>query len=174
MAAREMTDRGAGDVMLATRPVPEWRRREATALDDDFLFALYVSTRSDLDALGWPEATRAAFCELQWRAQRAGYAATHPDAHSEVLEIDGRPQGRLLTAETDVELVVVDLALLPAAQGHGVGRQVLEALQRAAGSSGRTVRLSVEDANPARRLYERLGFVAGEVHGIHTEMRWHS
>jgi len=175
MAARSSTHAGGSSALtLEAPPAPAWTRRPATAADDAFLLALYASTRSDLDPLGWPEATRAAFCELQWRAQRAGYAAAYPHARSEVLEVDGRPAGRLLISEADAELVVVDVALLPDARGRGVGRQVLEELQIAAAASRRSVRLQVLDESPARRLYERLGFVATGIHGIHTEMRWPS
>src|ERR1039458_6300028 len=175
MGTQMIADGGrAGAATLEAPPVPAWTRRPAIAADDAFLLALYDATRNDLDPLDWPEATRATFCELQWRAQRAGYAAAYPDALSEVLEIDGRPAGRVLSAETDAELVLLDLALVPTARGRGIGRQVLEGLQLRATTSGRSVRLQVVDGSPARRLYERMGFVATEVHGIHTEMRWPS
>jgi ribosomal protein S18 acetylase RimI-like enzyme len=45
-------------------------------------------------------------------------------------------------------------------QGRGVGGALLGALLRAAAADGlRAVSLSVEPHNPARRLYERYGFV---------------
>lgn len=49
-------------------------------------------------------------------------------------------------------------------RGRGIGGQLLDAAIRAARSKGlRRISLSVEEGNPARRLYERAGFAwAGE------------
>ena len=56
-------------------------------------------------------------------------------------------------------------------RGRGIGGQLLDAAIRAARSKGlRRISLSVEEGNPARRLYERAGFAwAGE--GL-TPGRW--
>ena len=44
-------------------------------------------------------------------------------------------------------------------RGQGIGGQLLDAATRAARSKGlRRISLSVEEGNPARRLYERAGF----------------
>lgn len=44
-------------------------------------------------------------------------------------------------------------------RGQGIGGQLLDAAIRAARSKGlRRISLSVEEGNPARRLYERAGF----------------
>ena len=147
-------------------------RRPATVADDAFLCELYASTRADLAVGDWPDATRGAFCEMQWRAQRAGYAASYPDALDDVIEVNGRRAGRVLIGVGTREIVLVDLALLPDVRDLGVGRQVIEDLQREAARMGRAVRLQVAAGNRARALYERLGFVASEQHGVRTEMTW--
>ncbi len=61
------------------------------------------------------------------------------------------------------ELRLVDISLLPAHRGSGVGTELLRALQQEATTAGKPLRLSVARDNPARRLYARLGFtpVAG-------------
>jgi ribosomal protein S18 acetylase RimI-like enzyme len=159
-------------VSVETATARTYSRRTATAADDAFLRELYASTRADLEVVDWPDETRAAFCEMQWRAQRAGYASSYPGALDEVIEVNGRPAGRVLIGEMAGVLVLVDLALLPDVRGLGVGRQVIEDLQREAAVTGRGVRLQVAAGNPARGLYERLGFVASEQHGVHTEMTW--
>ena len=158
---------------VETTTARTYSRRAATAADDAFLCELYASTRTDLDAVDWPGETRAAFCEMQWRAQRAGYAASYPGALDDVIDVDGRPAGRVLIGARAGDLVLVDLALVPDVQGLGVGRQVIEDLQREAAGTGRGVSLQVAAGNRARALYERLGFVASEQHGVHTEMTWH-
>lgn len=147
-------------------------RRAATAADDAFLRALYASTRTDLDGVGWPDEMRDAVFEMQWRAQRAGYAATHPRARDEIVELDGRPVGRLLVDGDADDVVLVDVALVQECRGLGIGRELVEDVQRRAAASGREVRLHVATGSPARRLYERLGFVVGGGSEMHIEMRW--
>ncbi|HYU40170.1 MAG TPA: GNAT family N-acetyltransferase [Acidimicrobiia bacterium] len=50
------------------------------------------------------------------------------------------------------------IAVLPAHRGKGVGGQLLRELLDAARGTLRAVSLSVRADNPARRLYERIGF----------------
>ncbi len=149
-----------------------WRLRTASADDEPFLLELYSSTRQDLDVPGWPDGMRRQLCELQWRAQRSGYASTHPGAVDKVVEVDGLPAGRLLVDAGADDLLVVDLALLPQLRGRGLGGALLAEVQRDAARTGRGVRLSVEIGNPARSLYERLGFTEIASHGLHAELRW--
>lgn len=56
-----------------------------------------------------------------------------------------------------------DLAVLPDYRGRGVGRQLLAVVEQLARSLGCTkVTLEVLEANPARKLYEALGYTAPE------------
>ena len=52
------------------------------------------------------------------------------------------------------------IAVLPGHRGRGAGSQLMAALIDAARERYRALSLSVSPDNPARRLYERLGFVA--------------
>lgn len=52
----------------------------------------------------------------------------------------------------------VSLALLPEYRGIGIGTALLEELIHAASAHYQAISLSVSLGNPARRLYERLGF----------------
>lgn len=60
------------------------------------------------------------------------------------------------------ELLMDGIAVAPEARGGGIGTRLLQRLQQFAAEEGyRQLRLDVIDTNPAaRRLYERLGFVA--------------
>ena len=69
---------------------------------------------------------------------------------------------------------VNDIALLPEWRGQGLGHQVLQHLMTEARAQGRSVTIYVEAGNPARRLYDRLGFLPeGQREGVHQFMRWH-
>ena len=137
--------------------------RLVSPADDAFLFELYASTRPDIALLGLGDAQRDVLLRGQWLAQRHGYLARYPHGEHQLVLLDGRPVGRLWVAREPGELRLVDLSLLPAHRGAGVGTELLRALQREATEAGKPLRLSVARDNPARRLYARLGFtpVAG-------------
>lgn len=136
--------------------------RPVTPEDDAFLFELYATTRPDIASLGLPEAQRDMLLRMQWLAQRQGYAARHPHAEHQLVLVGERPAGRLWVAREPTELRLVDISLLPAHRGSGLGTTLLQALQQEATATGKPLRLSVARDNPARRLYARLGFTTVE------------
>lgn len=138
--------------------------------DDDlpFVAALYASTRAEeVAATGWPPEMQAAFLDQQHRAQHSYYRTAHPAGEWLVIERDGVPVGRLYLAEFEGMLLLVDISLVPAARGTGLGTAILTDLF--AGEKRPAV-LHVERFNPARRLYERLGFGQVEDKGIYLRM----
>jgi GNAT superfamily N-acetyltransferase len=96
-----------------------------------------------------------------------------------VAEEDGGPIGavwyrRFTEAEhghgyVDDETPELAIAVVDGFRGRGVGRRLLEAIHERARQDGlRRIALSVEDENPAKRLYARLGyaeFEPGDGHG---------
>jgi ribosomal protein S18 acetylase RimI-like enzyme len=55
------------------------------------------------------------------------------------------------------------IAILPAYQGQGIGAKLIGDLLKETASKGIPLQLNVLKVNPARKLYERLGFrVIGE------------
>jgi ribosomal protein S18 acetylase RimI-like enzyme len=103
---------------------------------------------------------------------RAG-EPTDDDAHrarllhrydaAQVICIDGAPAGLLKAHRTDTEWVVVQLQITPALQGRGIGEQAMRIVLHAATVDAVPVTLQVLKGNPAKRLYERLGFeIVGE------------
>ena len=66
----------------------------------------------------------------------------------------------------------MDIALLPEHRGAGIGSAVLRGLLAEAAAAGKPVRIHVERLNPARRLYERLGFAPIEDKGVYYLMEW--
>lgn len=144
-------------------PVPPARpsSRPVAAIDDAFLFELYASTRAEeLAAWGWSAAQQEPFVRMQWLAQKRGYEARYPSEGHCILELEGRPVGRLWVVRGEHELRLVDVTLLPAHRGRGLGTGVLRSLQEEAARAGKPLRLHVTRNNPALRLYTRLGFTA--------------
>ena len=75
-----------------------------------------------------------------------------------MVERDGRPIGRLYRDLRKDEIRVVDIALLTGERGRGVGGRLMRDVLAEARERGLAVRIHVERTNPARRLYDRLGF----------------
>lgn len=145
--------------------------RPATDADRSFLLDVYRSTREDELALtGWSDADKDAFVEMQFAAQDRSYRQAYPDARFLVILRDGRPVGRLYLVRLADEIRVVDIALLHGHRGAGIGSALLASILADADADGLAVRLHVEPWNPARRLYERLGFRTLEQRGVYAFM----
>jgi ribosomal protein S18 acetylase RimI-like enzyme len=137
------------------------------ARDDDrgLLFEVYASTRTEeLAAVPWSDEQKRVFLQQQFDAQDADYRSRRQDAQFFVIEVDGAPAGRLYRSYLDEdpprELRIMDIALLPDFRGRGIGSSLLDDLMAEADAAGLVLSLHVEKWNPARRLYDRLGFVA--------------
>jgi ribosomal protein S18 acetylase RimI-like enzyme len=147
--------------------------RPATEADRGFLLELYGSTREpELAQVAWAEGAKQAFLEQQFSLQDSHYRANYPGATLEVIEVEGRPAGRLYVQRGDGGIRVMDIAVAPAYRGRGVGTRLLRELMEEAESTGRPLSAHVEMQNPALRLYERLGFVPIEEHGAYLLMEW--
>lgn len=145
--------------------------RPATPADRELLTAVYASTRAEeMAALAWPPAEKDAFVLMQFDAQDRHYRTHFPHADYDVVVVDGRPAGRLYVDRGPGELRILDVALLPEARAMGIGTSLLRDLMAEADAAGVPVRLHVETYNPARRLYERLGFTAAGQTGVHVLM----
>ena len=139
--------------------------------DLPFIAALYATTRADeVAATGWPEEMRRAFLAQQHLAQHSHYARVWPDAERLIVERAGEPIGRLYLGADGDGLRIIDISLLPAERGRGLGGAILVDVIAAAEAAGRTVSIHVEKTNPARRLYERLGFLLVEDRGLYDLM----
>ena len=138
--------------------------------DDDlpFVAALYASTRAEeVASTGWPPEMQAAFLDQQHRAQHGYYRTVYPEGEWLLIERSGAPIGRLYLAEQDGMLLLVDISLLPAERGNGLGTAILNDLLT---GEKRPVELHVERFNPALRLYQRLDFEAVEDGAIYLRM----
>jgi len=154
-------------------PSPPVHRRPVAESDRDFLLALYASTRAhEMQLVPWTPEDKAAFLEMQFRAQDQFYRQNYPEARYDVLEIDGQPAGRLYVDSRSEEIRIIDIAIVPAQQSRGIGTQLLRELQDAAAASGRAVTIHVDLDNRALRFYERLGFRGVEQRGGYLFMQW--
>jgi ribosomal protein S18 acetylase RimI-like enzyme len=153
------------DVQLTLRPV--------NAGDDELIYQVYASTRSDEMALvDWTAEQKAVFLRAQVNAQTAHYKTHFPTAEQTIIQREGVPVGRLILNRSKDMIHIIDIALLPEARNAGIGSAVMKDVMEEAARDNRQVMLRVEFFNPARRLYARLGFVQTREMSIYHEMVW--
>jgi len=130
---------------------------------------------------GFEPAPRSLLDEPEIRRYTDEWGA-RPDDLGLVALADGEPVGaawlRLFSAAepgygfVDEATPELSVALQAEFRGAGIGTRLLRALLDEARARGvAAVSLSVQDANPARRLYERLGFVPVRDDGETAVMR---
>lgn len=145
--------------------------RPCVPADREFLVRVYWSTRVDELALtGWSPDECERFVRMQFDLQDTYYAQTFPGTDRSVVLEGDVPAGRLYVLRDERAISVLDITLLPEYRGRGIGTALLRDLIAEGGRSGLPVRIQVEVFNPARALYERLGFVAVGEFGIRIEM----
>ena len=145
--------------------------RHAAVEDQQFLFSLYARGRAkEVAAWGWNAVQQEMFLRLQFNAQQRWYEVAYQGAEHNVVLCEGKPVGQLLVLRKDREILLVDIAIMPEYQNRGLGTKLLQAL--IAESEDRTlpVRLQVQHTNPAKHLYERLGFSETSKDDVYSQM----
>ena len=123
--------------------------RQALESDRAFVERVYFETqRWIIEAL------------LGWRGddvEAERFAEQYDAANTAIIVVDGDDAG-WLTVQRDSDIYVQSIYLVAKQQRRGIGTRLLQQLLDEARKHGTTVRLDTARINPARRLYERLGF----------------
>lgn len=148
---------------LSFRPIREQ--------DVEFLYKVYAATREEEMALtGWDEQQKEEFLRMQFNLQHTQYLGNYPDASFEILLFDNIPAGRLYVDRREKEIRIIDIAVLPEFRKLGIGSTILKDLITEADEKNLPLNCHVERLNPARKLYEKLGFKLKEDRGMHFFM----
>jgi len=123
--------------------------RPATPEDSDFIYQVKVDALKDFitQTWGWDD-------DFQWNFHRKNF---RPEI-TQVIKDGNTDAGFLIVEESDNEIRISEINLLTNHQGKGIGSQIVRELQATARAKGKWVELQTLKVNPARRLYERLGF----------------
>jgi GNAT superfamily N-acetyltransferase len=149
---------------LSLRPVSD--------SDSAFIVSLFFSVRApEFAQLGWPEPVLRQFVGQQEQLQHLHYRAAYPDAEWLVVEQAGEPIGRIYVDEGEDSILLVDISLIPERRQQGLGTALISDLIDRSERGGKATLLSVAWDNPARRLYERLGFRPTDEGGAYAGMR---
>lgn len=124
--------------------------RKATQADAEFLYHVLKATMQAYvdQTWGWDEA-----------AQRARFQEEFEPGKDRIIVLNGEDIGVIGVEEGEEELFLDKIYILPAYQRRGIGTRLIQDVLDRAFQESLPVRLRVLKVNPARRLYERLGFV---------------
>ncbi|MEU4190351.1 GNAT family N-acetyltransferase [Kribbella sp. NPDC026611] len=127
-----------------------WTLRPATTDDLEHLTDLRaVVMRPDLERLGRYDEHRVR------QRLRDGFSA----ANTRIIEVDGEFAGSIAVRPEADRHWLEHFYLARQHQGRGVGSAVLRSVLEQADAAGTTLSLNVLQGSPARKLYERHGFV---------------
>lgn len=157
------------DKDLFLRPISE--------KDMSVLQVIYGSTRAqEMDRLvDWTEEMKQSFVAQQFLAQHQYYQQNYKGADFWIIENNKTTIGRLYVHSNfqGKEIRIVDISILPAFRGKGIGGRLLQDLQQVAKALNRPLSIHVEVFNPARNLYTRMGFkMISETNGVYHLMQW--
>jgi len=128
--------------------------RPARSDDYDFALGLYVEAIKAyaIAYMAWDEAV-----------ETARFARLWMPANTRIITRDGIAIGWLAASERASDIFLQQLYIMSDHQRRGIGTRVMELLLTQWRATGKPIVLGVLKNNPARRLYERLGFtVVGE------------
>jgi RimJ/RimL family protein N-acetyltransferase len=146
--------------------------RPVTEAYEEFLFSVYASSRAEeLARIPWNAEQKDAFLRMQFKAQKQHYAAEHPQAVHEIIWADGIPVGRIYLDRSSEALHILDITILAEHRNGGIGSFVLRQVMDEAARTQKPVTIYVENFNPSRRLFNRLGFEQVEEKGFHLLLK---
>jgi GNAT superfamily N-acetyltransferase len=140
--------------------------RAALQSDAAFLTDVVIETTRDQGRLARD------FDENAFRMLYEKWSATQLDT-TWVIVVDGADAGRLRVMRTPDAIELAGIQLLPAYQGIGIGRLLLNGLKQEAGERRTPLELSVERDNPrALAFYVREGFTLVTTTDTDHVLRW--
>ncbi len=136
--------------------------RPAVQEDYSFVYDLNcLAMRSYIEATwGWDDALQQHHFEHNFK----------PEAN-QIIMLDRQAIGLLSVKQNGTEVFISSILILPEHQNKGIGSLIISKITEQAQQQGHSVTLQVLKVNPARRLYERLGFIIEGETDTHFKMR---
>lgn len=145
--------------------------RASVEADRHFLQRVFESTREEeFRSGGFDEPTLRVLLASQFSAQDAYYRRHYPRGRFDVVFAGHVPVGRFYHDWDGAEARIIDIALMPACRGSGIGTALMYAAVADAARRGMCAILYVESGNPVQALYRRLGFEQVGENGVYALM----
>ncbi len=137
--------------------------RPATADDFNYLWNLHREALRETVAsvYGWEDAWQLNYFKERFDPKTR-----------QIILYDGQPAGCLGLEWQEYALYIAYIAISDAYRGQGLGTAILKDILRRGSAAGLPVTLGVLRGNPAKRLYERLGFVVTDEEKTRTMMAY--
>lgn len=120
----------------------------------------------------WTDEQKKNFLCMQFNAQHHYYHEQFSRARFDIIEQGNTAIGRLYVDRRVDEIRIIDIALLPAHRGQGIGGNIMQSLIDEAACDDKSLSIHVEHNNPAMHLYQRLGFRHVSDEGVYYFMKW--
>ena len=135
--------------------------RPALENDIDFLYALHVATMKEyVDKVwGWDDGV-----------QESLFRQNYIPAQIQIITMDGKDIGMLSVEEREDDVFLRVIEIHPEHQGQGIGTAIIKKIIADGAQNTKPVRLRVLKVNPAKGLYDRLGFSIVEETSTHYIM----
>ncbi|HET9992701.1 MAG TPA: GNAT family N-acetyltransferase [Kofleriaceae bacterium] len=104
--------------------------------------------------------------------QRASANADFDALPVEIIERGGVAIGYQIVEHNDDHWRLDEIALVAPERNRGIGTDLVRAIMASARAAGMPLRLNCLRANPARRLYDRLGFRVIAEEDVRVRMEW--
>jgi len=138
-----------------------YQLRSATDEDYDFFYRLQVAAMKEYvtQTYGWDDAVQERYLRRKF-----------DEREHRIIVVEGRDVGVLEIDQMENEVALVNIQIMPAYQRQGVGTTVIRDVLADASRKGLPTTLWVMKVNPAKELYERLGFEVVEETSTHYRM----
>ncbi len=149
------------------------RLHELQDKDEEFVKALFFSTRDYLYQIPLPKAQVDLLIQQQFILQQTSYLNDFPKAQTYIVHLADEPIGKLMLNDTPNSLHIIDIAFTKTMCGKGYGSALLRCLKFLSDQSGRYVQLAVDQQNTrAKKLYLNLGFRLAGSSQTHDLFLW--
>lgn len=123
--------------------------RDALEKDFDFLYNLNISTAKDYIAQtwGWDD-------EFQLKYFKTKFRSTN----YKIISVDNKDIGALSLRQDGSKIFIKRIQILPQFQHRGIGSEIISDVIKCAEENNAVVCTKVLKVNPAKKLYNKLGF----------------
>ncbi len=104
-------------------------------------------------------------------AQERRYRETYVPGDTRIITLDSQDIGMLAMEESETEVFLALIEIDPAHQHQGIGTTIIGRIITDCAQRSKPIFLHVLKVNPARKLYERLGFSVFEETPTHFHMK---
>lgn len=147
--------------------------KAATEQDASFLFKLFEAQKTaELELYHVDIHFKNSIISMQWNSKNQSYLHSFPNLQTFVILHEEQAVGSCMIDYTPQEIHVIDILISSTFRNLNIGTLLFKQLQLEAQQQKIPLRLQVAVDNPAKRLYDRLGFNIYQSDPVYLSMEW--